>query len=73
MRGRLITGALVLAGVILIGSGIEGILASDFTRPTGWLVIALAPAEIVLGAVLLFVPLYRRLARDSDAEPGEKD
>jgi hypothetical protein len=72
MRGRFITGALVLAGVVLIGAGIERILASDYTRPTGWLVIALAPAEIVLGAVLLFVPLYRRLAREAGSDRDEK-
>ncbi len=72
MRGRLLTGALVLAGVVLIGAGIERILASDFTRPTRWSAIALGPAEIVLGAVLLFLPLYRRLARDAESEPGEK-
>jgi hypothetical protein len=72
MRGRLLTGAMALAGVVLIGAGIERILASDFTRPTAWLAIALAPAEIVLGAVLLFLPLYRRLAREAGAEPDEK-
>jgi len=73
MQGRLMTGALVLAGVILIGAGIERILASDYVHPTGWLAIALAPVEIIVGSVLLFVPLYRRLARESGSEPDDRD
>jgi len=72
MRGRVITGAMVLAGVILIGAGIERIVASDFARSAGWLAIVLAPAEIVLGAVLLFLPLYRRLAQEPESDADKR-
>lgn len=70
-RGRFLGAASILAGVCLIGAGIARVLRSDYLPSMGLVGIFLAPAEIFLGTVLLFVPLYWRLSQSSEAADSD--
>ncbi len=57
---------LLLVAVLLIGTGIIGILRVSFLHHPTWLLVILPPIEVVAGTVLLLVPLLRRLSKEPD-------
>jgi hypothetical protein len=57
--------AILLAGVALIGLGVIGILRVSLSASVSWLAVILPVVAVVAGTVLLFIPLLRRLARES--------
>jgi hypothetical protein len=71
--GRWIAVLSILAGVCLIGAGIARILRSDYVASMGIAGAFIAPAEIFAGTVLLFIPLYLRLSRDSKIDNGNTE
>jgi hypothetical protein len=65
--------ALLFAGVCLIAVGIGLILRSDFTTSGGWTVILLAPAAIIAGTVLVFIPIFRWFLLESVAAQNRNE
>ncbi len=57
---------LLLAAVLLIATGITGILRVSYLERPGWLLVILPPAAVVLGTILLLAPLLRRLSKEPD-------
>ncbi len=57
---------LLLLAVLLVGTGIIGILSVSYLQHPSWLLVILPPAEVVVGTVLLLVPLLRRLSKEPD-------
>ncbi|MDE3137125.1 MAG: hypothetical protein KGL59_11160 [Acidobacteriota bacterium] len=57
---------LLFLAVILIATGITGILRVSYIQHPTWLQVILPPAEVVGGTILLLVPLLRRLSKEPD-------
>lgn len=57
---------LLFLAVILIATGITGILRVSYIQHPSWLLVILPPAEVVCGTILLLVPLLRRLMKEPD-------
>jgi uncharacterized membrane protein len=56
---------LLLIAVLLIGTGIIGILRVSYIQHPHWIYVILPPIEVILGTVLLLVPLLRRLMHEA--------
>lgn len=65
-RRRWMGPLLLLIAVLLISTGITGILRVSYIQHPSWLLVILPPAEVVLGTILLLVPLLRRLSKEPD-------
>lgn len=69
---RWLAPALLLFAIVLIGTGITGMLGVSYMQHPSWTLVILPPVEMVLGCALLIFPLLRRLARES-ADQEESD
>jgi uncharacterized membrane protein HdeD (DUF308 family) len=65
-RRRWLGSFLLFLAVLLIATGIIGILRVSYLQHPNWWLVILPPAEVVSGTVLLLVPLLRRLAKEPD-------
>lgn len=65
-RRRWLGPFLLFLSVILVSTGILGILRVSFLPHPSWLLVILPPVEVVIGTVLLLVPLLGRLAKEPD-------
>ena len=65
-RRRWLGPLLLFLAVLLISTGITGILRVSYLQHPSWWLVILPPAEVVIGTILLLVPLLRRLAKEPD-------
>jgi hypothetical protein len=65
-RGRWLGSFLLFLAVLMIATGITGILRVSYIQHPSWLQVILPPAGVVLGTILLLVPLLRRLMKEPD-------
>ncbi len=65
-RRRWLGPFLLFLAVMLIATGITGILRVSYLRHPSWWLVILPPAEVVGGTILLLVPLLRRLSNEPD-------
>jgi uncharacterized membrane protein HdeD (DUF308 family) len=65
-RRRWMGPLLLLIAVLLISTGIMGILRVSYLQHPSWLLVILPPVEVVIGTILLLVPLLRRLSKEPD-------
>lgn len=66
---------ILLIAVLLIATGIIGILRVSYIQHPSWWLVILPPVEVICGTVLLLVPLLRRLMREAaeDEEAERRD
>jgi hypothetical protein len=65
-RRRWLGPFLLFLSVILVSTGILGILRVSYLKHPSWLLVILPPVEVVIGTILLLVPLLGRLAKEPD-------
>jgi hypothetical protein len=67
-RHRWVAPALLLLGVVLMGSGITGMLRAAYIQHPSWALVILPPGEMLIGCLFLLIPLLRRLSQESAAQ-----
>lgn len=63
--------AILLAGVVLMGLGVIGILRVSLSATASWLAVILPTVAVIAGTVLLFIPLLRRLSREAAEDDSD--
>jgi uncharacterized membrane protein HdeD (DUF308 family) len=65
-RRRWLGPFLLFLAVMLIATGITGILRVSYLQHPSWWLVILPPVEVVGGTILLLVPLLRRLSKEPE-------